>query len=231
MKTIIGESIGRIWLLFMALIAFYIFKIRNRVKVRGRKNLPKENGILFVSNHQTLIDSLLIGISVSSIFDIFFHYNRVPFNAPDYDNFFKHPIGKQLIYLSKCIPAHRHTRKMEIIMKDVANFCQALKKSNLVLFFEGTRTRTGEIGDCKFGVAHTVMQVRPKYVIPIYLHDVQPIMPIESGFNFTKIYGGHKGEIYIGKPIIFSDLLNEELVKQEIREAIIKLQESARAKA
>lgn len=225
MKQISGKSIGRIWLFILAILAVYIFKIRNRIKVRGRKNIPKENGILYVSNHQTLIDSLLIGISVSSLLDIFFHYDRVPWNAPDYDNFYKHPIGRQLIYLSKCVPVHRHTVKMEVINRDINNFCEILKESNLVVFFEGTRTRNGQIGDCKYGVARTISAVKPKYVIPIYLCDIQPIMPIKSGFNFTKIYGGHKGEIIIGKPITFSNLHDEELIKKEVKEAVLNLQE------
>lgn len=232
MKKLIGESIGRIWLLLLALVAIYIFQIRNRIKVRGRKNLPKENGILYVSNHETIIDSLLIGISVSSLFDIFFHYDRVPYNAPDYHNFFEHPFGEQVMFLTKCVPAHRHTKKLEVIEKDIANFCEILKKknSNLVLFFQGTRTRDGIIGDCKYGVAKTIMTVKPKYVVPIYLHQIQEIMPIESGFNFAKIYGGHKGELYIGKPIIFSDDTNIDLVKKEVKEAVLKLKTFAEDK-
>ncbi len=224
MKQIIGKSVGRVWLFILAILAIYIFKIRNQVKVIGRKNLPKNNGILYVSNHHTLIDSLLIGISVSSIFDVFFHYDRIPWNAPDYDNFFKHPIGRQLIHLSKCVPVHRHTAKLEVINRDINNFCETLKYSNLVLFFEGTRTRNGQISDCKYGVAKTISRVNPNYVVPIYLHGVQPIMPIKSGFNFTKIYGGHKGLLFIGKPIIFSDLSDEEMIKNEVKSAVLELQ-------
>lgn len=232
MKKLIGESVGRIWLLLLALFANYIFRIVNRVKVRDRKNLPKENGILYVSNHETIIDSFLIGISVSSILDIFLHYNRVPYNAPDYHNFYEHPLGEQVMFLSKCVPAHRNTKKMEVVEKDIANFCDILKKkdSNLVLFFEGTRTRNGIIGDCKYGVAKTIMTVKPKYVVPIYLHKIQVIMPIESGFNLAKIYRGHKGELYIGKPIIFSDDTNIDLVKKEVKEAVLKLKTFAEDK-
>lgn len=226
MNRILGRSFGRIWLALLALLAIYLFRIRNRIKVRGRKNIPKGVGILYVSFHETLIDSMLIGISVSSLYDIFFHYDRVPYNAPDYDNFYRHPIGRQLIYLSKCVPAHRHTSRMEIINKDIEAFCKILKKSNLVLFFEGTRSRTGKIGECKFGVARTISKVKPRCIIPIYLSGVQPIMPIESGFNFAKVYGGHKGEIIIGKPIQFSNLEDEEAIKAEVKEAVIELQKT-----
>ncbi len=230
MKKIVGKTIGRFWLLFMALLAIYIFKISNRIKVRGKKNLPKGVNILFVSNHQTLIDSFLIGISVSSLLDIFFRYDRVPFNAPDFDNFYRHPLGEQIMEMSKCIPVHRRSIKRQVIDKDISGFCEALQESNLVLFFEGTRTRDGRIGDCKYGVAKTILIAKPKFIVPIYLHDIQAIMPIKSGFNFAKIYGGNKGEIYIGKPIIFSDPSNLEVIKLEIKEAVLKLEELAKEK-
>ncbi len=231
MNKILGKTIGRLWLSFLALLAVYIFKISNRIKVRGRKNLPRGVRILYASNHQTLIDSLLIGISVSSLLDIFFRYDRVPFNAPDFDNFYKHPLGEQIMEMSKCIPVHRHSIKREVINKDIANFCEALSKSNLVLFFEGTRTRNGKIGDCKYGVAQTIIIAKPRFVVPIYLHNVQMIMPIESGFNFAKIYGGNKGELYIGKPIMFSDLTDLAVIKAEIKEAVLSLENLAKTKS
>jgi 1-acyl-sn-glycerol-3-phosphate acyltransferase len=222
---IIREILSRFGLLFLALSAVYIFKVRNRIKIYGRENIPKGKGILFVCNHQTLIDSLLIGISVSSVFDAIFHYRRIPFNCPDYNNFFKHPIGKQLTLLSKCVPVHRHVLHQKIIDQDIANLCSLLEKNNLVIFFEGTRTRDGSIGVCKTGVAKIISRVRPAYVVPICLSGIQPIMPIKSGFNFTKIYGGNRGDIIIGRPIMFDSYDNEQEIKGKIRDSVMDLKE------
>lgn len=218
---VVKNILSRAWLLFVAGLSYWLFKIRNKVKVYGKNNIPKDaGGVLFVSNHQTLIDSFLIGISVVSVFDIIFKYNRIPWNVPDSKNFFGSRLGRFLMSLSKAIPAHRHSLKKETILQDINRFTAILKQSGLVLFFEGTRTRSGDIGDCNYGVAETIRTAEPRKVIPIRLEGVQAIMPIESGFNFAKIYGGNKGKIIFGPAIKFSDITNLEQIKTEVKEAV-----------
>ncbi len=222
MKTLFGTTFGRIWMTLLYFISVYIFKIRNKIKIEGKRP-NKENAILYVSNHQTLIDSLLIGIGVSSFWDIFFKYRQIPYNAPDYMNFFKNPISRQIMYLSKCIPAHRKVSSFKMIDTDISRFCSLLeKKNNLLLFFAGTRMRDQEIGECKYGVAKTIQIAKP-IVIPIFLKDISPIMPISSGFHFNKIYGGHRGKMVIGPEIKFSNLDDLEIIKKEVRDAILEL--------
>lgn len=222
MKKLFGTTFERIWMVFLFFLSVYIFKISNKIKVEGKRP-NKDQAILFVSNHQTLIDSLLIGISVASFWDIFFKYNKIPYNAPDYGNFFSNPISRLIMYLSKCIPAHRKVSSAKMIDSDVKRFCSILNnKNNLLLFFEGTRTRNGELGDCKYGVAKTIQTAKP-IVIPIYLKNISPIMPISSGFDFKKIYGGNHGKIIIGKEISFSNLDDLEQIKKEVKEAVSNL--------
>ena len=194
------------WLLW--LLNLYIFKIRNRIKVVGRENLPRAERVLYVSNHQTLIDSLLIGSSVVSLTDLLFRQRRIPWNAPDKNNFFSHKISKHFIKLMKCVPVRRNLKSLSAINKQVSEFYQILKKENLLLFFEGTRTRDGSIGKCRYGPAKTILQARPDYIIPILLVGIQPIMPIEIGFKYNKITFGHKGFVIIGPSIDFSDIYN-----------------------
>ena len=122
---------------------FYIFRIRNKVKIIGRENLPHDTNILYLSNHQTLIDSWLIGISVVSFREILFFPSRVPWNAPDRGNFFRHWLGKYVIKLLKNIPTVRHMRNHDAILQQLKLFTDVLENSNLVLFFEGTRSRDG----------------------------------------------------------------------------------------
>ncbi|MFA6995533.1 MAG: lysophospholipid acyltransferase family protein [Patescibacteria group bacterium] len=221
---VVKNVLSRAWLVLVAALSYWLFKIRNKVIVCGKNNIPKDiGGVLFVSNHQTLIDSFLIGISIVSVFDIIFNYNRIPWNVPDSKNFFRSRFGRFLMSLSKTVPAHRHSLKKEIITQDINRFTDILKKSNLVLFFEGTRTRNGDIGDCNYGVAETIRTAKPRKVIPIRLEGVQAIMPIESGFNFAKIYGGNRGKIIFGPAIKFSDITNLEKIKIEVKEAVKRL--------
>ncbi len=207
MKKIINAILSYALFWVMYFLGVYIFKIRNRIKVEGRHNLPQGSRILYLSNHQTLIDSLLIGINVISLKDLAFRQKRIPYNAPDKNNFFSHRIGKHFIRLLKNIPVQRDLRSPKAIERQIRSFCKILQDNNLVLFFEGTRTRNGQIGECKQGIALTILQAKPDYVIPITLIGVQPIMPISSGFNYRKIYFGHRGKMIIGKPIDFNDIL------------------------
>jgi len=230
-QNIIRATLSHVALFFGWLWGLYIFRFLNKVEVVGRENLLRTTGILYLSNHQTLIDSFLIGACVLNFWEILFYPRRVPWNAPDKGNFFKHLIGRYVFSLLKNIPVTRKTRNRQVMQEQIDKFCQAIDDSNLVLFFEGTRTRTREIGECKAGVAKTILEAKPKYIVPIWLDGIQPIMPVDAGFNFTKIKWGHRGRIVIGQPVVFADLYQlpdngntRRLVAQRVRDSVMALQ-------
>ncbi|PIR07315.1 MAG: hypothetical protein COV55_00230 [Candidatus Komeilibacteria bacterium CG11_big_fil_rev_8_21_14_0_20_36_20] len=213
------------------LLAHYIFRFRNKIEIIGRENLLHTTGILYLASHETLVDSFLIGIAVLTWREILFFPRRIPWNAPDGNNFFKHPIGRHIFALLKNIPVTRQTRNRGVMQKQIERFRQAVTKSNLLLFFEGTRTRNGKIGECKTGVVKTILSAQPKYIVPILLSNVQPLMPIDVGFNFLRIKRGVRGKIVIGQPVDFSDLythshngITRKLVGNRVREAVVSLQ-------
>src|SRR4051812_24545395 len=41
-------------------LSFWLFSLR----VRGRRNMPKQGGVIIVANHQCAIDPMLVGIAV-----------------------------------------------------------------------------------------------------------------------------------------------------------------------
>lgn len=221
-------KLSHITLIVAWLWGHYIFRIKNRVKIVGRENLPRDTGILYVSNHLTLIDSFIIGPAVVSLWEILFFPKRIPWNTPDRNNFLKHKVWKHLFNLLKNIPVSRDGGR-HTIQAQIRLFAKALKNGNVVLFFEGTRSRSGEIGNCVPGVAETVRTANPKYVVPILLEGIQPIMPIEGGFKYSAICSGHKGQITIGKPINFSVLdsdkpsLARKEIGRKIRQAVLDL--------
>ena len=136
--------------------------------------------------------------------------------------FFSHPRERMLMKILKTIPVERGSLDKEKTEQTLEKFNSVLKSGRLLLFFEGSRTRNGEIGPTRAGVARTIFTMHP-IVIPIFLENIQPIMPIESGFNFFKIYRGKKGRMIIGKPIIFSDLNNLRKIKDEVKNAVENL--------
>ena len=93
MKTLIKNLISGFMLLIFWVISWYLFKIKNKTTIIGRENIPKKTSILFLSNHQSLIDSMLIGYAIFSPWDIFLHYQQIPWNAAAWENFFKKSRG------------------------------------------------------------------------------------------------------------------------------------------
>ncbi len=205
----------------MFFLGSYIFKIRNRIKVTGKENLPRKGRVLFLSNHQTLIDSLLIGINVVSKKDLLFCQKKIPWNAPDRKNFFSHKFAKFFFGLLKNIPTDRDKRSLTDIENQIHSYCHVLKKNNLLLFFTGTRTRDGSIGKCKKGVAMTILEAKPDYIIPITLIGISDIMPVSVGFNYRKISSGHRGQMIIGEPLDFSGILSSNLFSERTKISLI----------
>ena len=131
----IGRKLKLLISFFLFLIAwfcsYYIFRIRNKIKIIGQENLPRSVNTLFLANHQTLMDSFLIGVSVISLRELIFHPIRMPWNAPDKDNFFYNKIITNIMVLLKTIPIIRNSKRKkktdnDIIKKQVKRFCSAL---------------------------------------------------------------------------------------------------------
>lgn len=203
------------WLMW--LLGMLIFKIGNHVKVSGRENIPRGRRILYYSNHQTLIDSILVGISLLKTWQLFFNQGAIIRSAPDEKNFFGTKFGRFLMDLLGSIPVKRNPKKIDQIDQQVNKFCQVLEKNNLHIFFEGTRTRNGEVGDCRYGAAKTVLKARPNYVVPITLIGIGQIMPLKVGFKYHHLKFGKHGQLIIGKPIDFSDIydVSEEIMSEK----------------
>jgi 1-acyl-sn-glycerol-3-phosphate acyltransferase len=193
--------------ILMYFLTALVFKVGNHIKVIGRENIPTGVGILYLSNHLTLIDSFLIDYGVTRLFDMFFHQNRIAFNAPDVKNFYFNELVGTFFKTLKTVPVKRDCSTLAKIHEQVDVFSDILKDGNLILFFEGTRSRTGKINDCRIGAALTAVKAKPRAVIPIRLIGLEPIMPIKFGSKIhLKISMGHKGKMIIGKPLVLNGL-------------------------
>lgn len=230
----------------------YFFTKRNQIEIVGRENLKGGNGNLYVSVHQTLIDSLLIGYGITSIKELMFFQNRIAYNTPDVFNFSKNASFyiKFLVEVLHCIPITRSSKnkeekenkeeKLEISKEEINKLISILKKGNLIIFFAGTRERNDNIEKCKSGPARIISEEIHKNVIPIVLVNIKRIMPVieegyEQDFNFKRIFKvkNIKGKMIIGKPINFSDIFKSEisegikkkLIKKRIENSIISLKQ------
>lgn len=107
-----------------------------RVRVFGRENWPKDGGALVCSNHQGFLDPALVGLSCD---------RQLSFLAKK--SLFRFPI-KTFIEKLNAIPVNRAGTGLDGLKETL----RRLRSGEFVLIFpEGTRSETGDIGQLKPG--------------------------------------------------------------------------------
>jgi len=221
-KKLFDAIAGKVIIFLAWSYALFVFRVFNRVKIIGRENIPSHTNVLYVSNHQTLADSFLIALGVVRLKDVIFWPSKIPWNSPDKQNFFGNPlIGFFFKYL-KNVPVTRGVQGKQVLYDWLKKCSQVLRLGRLVIFFEGTRTRDGNIGECKSGLAELIYENKPT-VVPILIENIQSIMPLEENIkedfkNFIRLRFFRKGRMIIGKPIVFNGAF--ELPKSQARKQI-----------
>lgn len=237
------EKITRSFLTYVLFLFFYllylwIFKLANKIKVIGRKNLPRKTfGVLSLSNHESYPDSLpMRAFRMDDLLDVIINQKLIPYDAPDFKNFYSKKIKAFFIGLLKNFPAKRNLKDQTVKDEFVEKCCEVLKNDPLHLYFEGGRT-VDEIRPCVSGVAKTILKLLEEkfdlIVIPIYINGMKNIMPRKYEQKYWKIFFrfGHKVLIVVGKQIDFSDIIslnvsNERkinLIKTRVRDSVLAL--------
>ena len=120
-----------------------------RVRYSGRHNIPRQGGVLVVSNHQSHFDPPLVGIGSP---------RRLNYLARD--TLFRFAPFGWLIHSVDAIPIDREG----IGLGGIKESLRRLKRGEMVLVFpEGTRTHDGRIGPFRPGF--TALAVRSKAAI------------------------------------------------------------------
>ena len=137
------------------------FRIYHRLTIIGKENLPVNGSYVVVANHSSHLDALCL----SSIIPLKSLHRVFPVAAMDY--FFK--TASRTIFSAIFINALPFGRFSNT--KHSLKLCQELLSNNgniLVIFPEGTRSQTGEIGEFKPGVgfllAGTTIPAIPCYI-------------------------------------------------------------------
>ena len=174
--TIVATAVGgnRFWGYWPAHIWSRIvcFLAGVKVEVRGRENIDKTTSYIFVSNHQ-------------GAFDIWAIYGYLNHN-------FKWLMKKSLekiIFVGYACKRSGHvfvdSNSLQSIKETINTARSRLKNGmSLVIFPEGTRTKTGEIGDFKRGAFMLAGEFRLP-VVPISIQGAFDIMPRNSYFPRT----------------------------------------------
>lgn len=114
-----------------------VFAFWLRYRVRGLDRLPAEGGGLILSNHQSFLDPLLIGLALTR-----------PISFLARDSLFRVPIVGWILRNTYVKPISREHASSSSIRLTIQRMEQGFLCG---LFPEGTRSATGEMGEFKSG--------------------------------------------------------------------------------
>ncbi len=165
------------------------------VAIKGLENIPKEGSMLFVSNHQSNFDILLL-----------LGYLPVPkgFIAKlELEHF---PFVSQWMKRIHCLFMDRNDMKQsaQTIIKGVRQLENGI---NMVIFPEGTRSKTGELGEFKAGSFKLAVKSK-KPLIPITIDGTRNVME-----DNNYMIRGRTINLYIHEPIDTTTLSKEEIAE------------------
>lgn len=147
------------WILrgFVRLVGRIVY----RLNIRGIENIPAEGGALLVANHASYMDFVLVLSSVNR--HVSFVMNSDVYNKPTL---------KWLLKGLRCIPISPRGGKNNFDSFNQAVSEQVNNGHVVVIFAEGTVTRTGQLLEFKKGVEHLSGMINGP-IIPIHFHNVQ----------------------------------------------------------
>ena len=180
------------------------------VRVFNRHYEPADGGAVYISNHQSFFDPMLIGMGL-----------RRPMNYMARDTLFRHPAFGRLISSVNAFPVRRGTA-------DLAALKEAMRRiragGQVAVFAEGTRTRDGRIGAFLPGVAMLARRAA-KWTVPVLIDGAFEAWPR------TQLLPG-PGSVVVryARPIAQAEAkrLTPEAFVRRVRETLIDIQADVR---
>jgi 1-acyl-sn-glycerol-3-phosphate acyltransferase len=200
-------NVQRVW----KIAGRILFRLYFRVRVVGRAHLPSEGGFIVAPNHVSNLDPPLVGVEIR-------RYHTT--------------LGKRELFRSRFtmvifrqwggIPVDRGHPGREL----VADLVERLRAGGgLLLFPEGTRSRTGRLGEAHRGIALLALAAGVP-IIPTFVAGSRRAMPPGSYFprprRITVTFGApiwpedftHRVDRH-GRPV------NERRVQKELTDAVM----------
>lgn len=182
---------------FLRILILIIFKVLFRLEVSGEDNIPKSGGAIIVSNHISLLDPPVIGVSLS---------RYIHFMAKE--ELFKNPMFRWLIVKLKAFPVRRGVADRAAIRTAI----NVLDSGDLLgVFPEGTRSKTGALGEPEPGVA----MIAIKTGVPII-----PTAIIGTGEFGSKLLP--KFKVKFGEPIVVDSKNNNRESMDQIGKTMMR---------
>ena len=191
----LAATVYVMWLLPDSLMRLLLWMLTHsiyRIKVVGRDNIPDKGGALFVCNHVSFVDALLIQAATDR-----------PLRCIMFKDIYDHPLVKPFAKIARHIPisAQLHPREMIRALRVASD---AIRNGEVVVIFaEGQITRIGQLLPFRRGFERIMKDVDAP-IIPICLDGVWgSIFSFEKGRFLWKVphYFPYPVTVSFGKPL------------------------------
>src|SRR5262249_23078357 len=197
---------------FLRLLLFFLTRTLYRIKVIGRDNIPEKGGALFISNHMSFVDVLLMQASTDR-----------PIRFLMYQGIYDMPLVKPVARMMQAIPISSELRPRDMI-RSLRIASDAIRNGEVVcIFAEGQITRTGQMLPFRRGMERIIKGVDAP-IIPINLYGVWG-----SIFSYERNRFVWKVPRRIPYPVTvsFGKSLPPTASSSEVRQAVQELESAA----
>jgi acyl-[acyl-carrier-protein]-phospholipid O-acyltransferase/long-chain-fatty-acid--[acyl-carrier-protein] ligase len=183
-----------------------------RIRVEGRDNIPESGGALFVANHMSLVDALLLLASTDR------HIRFLIFK-----DIYDLPVIKPFAKMLRAIPISSQLRPRDMI-HSLREASEAIKNGEVVcIFAEGQITRIGQMLPFRRGFERIMKDVDA------------PIVPVNLDGVWGSIFSFERGRFLWKMPrsipypvtVSFGKPMPPDATPFEVREAVQELQTDA----
>ena len=175
---------------FIRYLVLSVFKIFLRLKVEGQRNVPQEGGVILASNHCSFFDPPLVAVAT-----------RRPVHFLAKKELFDHWGFGALIRALSAFPVSRGFGR-----KAIETVLRTLREDRAVLLFpEGTRQRSGTLGQAKAGVGMIAVKAG-KPIVPVW---------VSGSLHAWRAFAGlGRIRVCFGRPIQPEEFRTAEIARQ-----------------
>lgn len=204
-----GHSLRRIaWWYFCHFLCVVWFYTCYRFRFFGARNIPRSGPVLFVSNHQSMLDPIVVGLGAS----------HRQFYAMARKTLWDTRWLGWLMDSLNAIPVDQDKPDASTMKRCI----EVLKQDHALLIFpEGARTFSGQTQDFEPGLMLVIKRARPT-IVPVALDGAYDVWPRTK--SRPKLFG--RIACQYGEPIEAEDLLSRS--PAEAREYLRETVESLR---
>jgi len=180
LRHVLQREIGRllvpIWspLVILAMRFGMGYRIHDVASVRAKYakiRAASPDPLLICANHLTMVDSFLIAWALAPGWRYCLHFDELPWNVPERENFASRAWERIAAWVMKCIPITRGGSRSEVaaVLERVAALTR--NREVALIFPEGGRSRSGrvEVERAAWGVGRIVAAVPDCRVACVYL--------------------------------------------------------------